>query len=78
MPCNLEPIIHWLKENELESLKELVKNVTKQFNSKMMQKSGQMMETDDKQSTVVGSHIIFKFFFIFLFFTFFIVSFNKN
>lgn len=45
MPCNLQPIIQWLKENELETLNEIVKNVTKQFNGKM--------QTDDKQATTV-------------------------
>lgn len=45
LPCNLEPIIQWLKENEFDSLKDIVKNVTKQFNGKM--------QTDDKQATTV-------------------------
>lgn len=45
LPCNLEPIIQWLKENEFDSLKDTVKNVTKQFNGKM--------QTDDKQATTV-------------------------
>lgn len=60
MPCNLEPIIQWLKENELDLLKEVLKNVTKQFNGEMLKKPGQMMETDDKQSTSVGSYIEIK------------------
>lgn len=41
----MEPIIQWLKENEFDSLKDIVKNVTKQFNGKM--------QTDDKQATTV-------------------------
>ncbi|XP_031621355.1 caspase-8 [Contarinia nasturtii] len=43
--CNLEPIILWLKENEFDSLNEIVKNVTKEFNGRV--------QTDDKQATTV-------------------------
>lgn len=39
----MDAIILWLKENEFDSLNEIVKNVTKQFNGKI--------QTDDKQAT---------------------------
>lgn len=54
LPCNLEPIIQWLKESELDSLKDTVKVVTNQFNGKTQQKQSQkMMQTDDRQATGV-------------------------
>lgn len=52
LPCNLEPIINWLKQYELDSLKEVVKNVTNHFNAKMNPRPN-LMQTDDKQATAV-------------------------
>lgn len=52
LPCNLEPIIQWLKECELDTLKDIVKVVTNQFNGESFQKhSNKMMQTDDRQTS---------------------------
>lgn len=53
MPCNLEPIIEWLKISEIDTLKGIVKDVANQFNGKMTAKPLQMMQTDDRQATFV-------------------------
>lgn len=54
LPCNLEPIIQWLKESELDSLKDTVKVVTNQFNGEIIQgNSHKMMQTDDRQASGV-------------------------
>lgn len=51
LPCSLEPIIQWLKQNEFDSLKEIVKDVMNQYNGKKIR--SKMMRTDDKQATAV-------------------------
>lgn len=57
LPCNLEPIMQWLKEAELDSLMDTIKTVIGQFNAQMNPKPAnnpsQMMQTDDKQATAV-------------------------
>lgn len=53
MRCNLEPIIQWLKISENDSLKNIVKDVTNQFNGKSIAKPSHMMQTDDRQATSV-------------------------
>lgn len=53
MPCNLEPIIEWLKTAELDTLKNIVKDVANQFNGKLTVKPLQMMQTDHRQATFV-------------------------
>lgn len=51
IPCNLEPIIQWLKKSELDSLKDIVKDVTNRFNGGTIRKhSLKMMQTDDRQT----------------------------
>lgn len=54
MPCNLEPIIEWLKTSEIDTLKDIVKDVANQFNGKLTAIPQQMMQTDDRQATFVG------------------------
>lgn len=53
----MEPIIQWMKQAELDSLREIVRNVTNKFNSKTTPTAStapsQMMQTDDKQATAV-------------------------
>lgn len=53
MPCNLEPIIEWLKTAELDTLKDTVKDVANQFNGKLTVKPLQKMQTDDRHATFV-------------------------
>lgn len=54
LPCNLEPIIQWLKEAELDSLREHVIDVTKKFNSATTPNAiATSNQTDDKQATIV-------------------------
>lgn len=57
LPCNLEPIIQWLKQAELDTLRELIKNVTNKFNGQTTPKPAAtpmtMVQTDDKQATAV-------------------------
>lgn len=49
----MDPIIQWLKISELDELKNIVKDVTNQFNRKLIVKPLQMMQTDDRRATSV-------------------------
>lgn len=49
----MEPIIQWLKESEFDTLKDIVKNVVDQFNSKIIPKPSKLMQTVDRQTTDV-------------------------
>lgn len=48
MPCNLDPITAWLKESELDSIKEKVNVVTSEVNKKISPTTHRMNQTDDK------------------------------
>lgn len=47
----MDPIVEWLKLAEMDQLKNIVKDVTHQFNRKLTPKPLQMMQTDDRQAT---------------------------